>query len=121
MRRRCSELNSKKLTKHSVSHRGCRPAWRRQRLAKSGPFSLDVRKRTIVEMPSDIDPFPVASYTDLCATSAIYHRFVFEPRLENIGVVKNRGVAEQLNLVRGNSRRRSRTPFSFISFAKAIR
>src|SRR5262245_9899336 len=93
---RGGELNNP--TKHSITSLRHRPAWRRQCLANPGPFSLDVRKRAIVEMPSDVDPLPIASYEDLGATAAIYHGFAFEPCLENIGVVKNRGVAEQLNL-----------------------
>ena len=91
-------VKREKPTEHAINSSRRRPAWRRQCLANPGPFSVDVRKRTIVEMPSHIDPFPAAAYEDLRATSAIYHGFVFEPRLENIGVVKNRCVAEQLNL-----------------------
>jgi hypothetical protein len=93
-----------------------RSAGRRQCLANSGPLSVDVRKRTIVEMPPDIDPFSVAAHENFRATTAIYHGFTLEPRLENVGIVKNRRIS-----VRGNSSRRSCTPCSFIAFAKAIR
>src|ERR1043166_4836305 len=75
-----------------------RSAGRRQRLADSGPLSFGVRKRTIVEMPPDIHPFPVAAQENFRATPTIYHGFTLEPRLENIGVVKNRRIAEYLNL-----------------------
>jgi hypothetical protein len=50
--------------------------------------------RRFPEMPTDIDPFSVAAYEDLGATAGFYYRFAAALGFKDIGVVKNRRVAE---------------------------
>jgi hypothetical protein len=68
------------------------------RVADPDPLSVPAKERAVVEMPTDIDPPAAAMNEDLRSATGVHDRLAVEPGFEDIGVVEDRGVAEQLNL-----------------------
>jgi hypothetical protein len=70
---------------------------RGQRLARPDPLSASVSERAVVEVPADIDPLTIAAHEHLSASTGVEAALALVGHFEDVGVVKDRRVAEQLD------------------------